>query len=159
MWKCKGCSETNEDSSGRCWYCGTGKDGSPPPKDFRRNSAVTSHTDCPQPPVAGSKSQEYRYNDAYLVAKALWTFGEAIKYIGLGLGAIILIAAVIIAAKGGGALVFVCGVLLGLIVAIPICILGVLLTAQAQVLRATLDTAVHTSPFLTKEGMARAMYL
>lgn len=39
MWKCKGCAETNDDSFDSCWKCGTGKDGSPPPKSFAVESA------------------------------------------------------------------------------------------------------------------------
>lgn len=51
------------------------------------------------------------------------------------------------------------GIILGAIIAIPIYVLGVLVSALAQVLKATLDTAVHSSPFLTKEDMAKVMSL
>ena len=52
---------------------------------------------------------------------------------------------------------FFSGLLLGIVVAIPIFILGVLVGAQAQVVMAALDTAVHTSPFLTNDDKERVM--
>jgi len=63
----------------------------------------------------------------------------------------------IIASSQNGILYFFAGLLLGVVVAVPIFVLGVLVAAQGQVLKATLDTAVHSSPFLTKEEMARVM--
>jgi hypothetical protein len=102
-------------------------------------------------------SVETRYADAYVVARAIAAIGSTIKVIGICLGILILIAG---AAVGSEAkMLFVGGLFLGAIVAIPIYILGVLVSAQAEVLKATLDTAVHTSPFLTKENMARVMSL
>lgn len=101
-----------------------------------------------------------RYRDAYLVARAVATIGAAVKFIGIGLGVLIVFAAVFIGSQSrSGDQFFVGGVLLGVIVAIPIYVLGVLVSAQAQVLKATLDAAVHTSPFLKKEDMARVMSL
>ena len=79
--------------------------------------------------------------------------------VGLCLGALIVIVAIIAATQStsSGAEMFFSGLLLGIVVAIPIFILGVLVGAQAQVVMAALDTAVHTSPFLTNDDKERVM--
>ncbi len=101
-----------------------------------------------------------RYRDAYLVASAVAAIGVAVKAIGIILGLLIMCAGLLAGIHGDGAPQFIFGgLLLGAIVAIPIFVLGVLVSAQAQVLKATLDTAVHSSPFLKKEDMARVMSL
>ena len=51
------------------------------------------------------------------------------------------------------------GAILGIIVAVPIFILGVLVSAQGQILKATLDTAVNSSQLLTKDEMQQIMSL
>jgi len=80
--------------------------------------------------------------------------------VAIGLGVLIALAAVVLGSAGGkGAEAFFAGLLLGAVAAIPIYILGVLVSAQGEVLKATLDTAVHGSPFLKKEDMARVMSL
>ena len=104
-------------------------------------------------------SVESRYRDAYLVSSAVAAIGAAVKIIGVVLGLLILLAGVISGMQSSSVAVTFGGVLLGAVVAIPIFVLGVLVSAQAQVLKATLDTAVHSSPFLTKENMARVMSL
>ena len=99
-----------------------------------------------------------RYRDAYLVAKTTSAIGIAVKVIGIILGVLVGIVGIVAGVQHEGAPQFILGgVLLGFIVALPLWVLGVLVCAQAQVLKATLDTAVHSSPFLTKEEMAKAM--
>jgi hypothetical protein len=53
MWKCPKCSEPVEDSFDSCWNCGTGKDGSPPPKGFGAVQPEDSaeHSEHPMPTV------------------------------------------------------------------------------------------------------------
>lgn len=113
-----------------------------------------------RPPLtSGTSWQTHRYRDAYLVAKTLTAFGGLIKALGLCLGALIVIVAIIAATQStsSGAEMFFSGLLLGIVVAIPIFILGVLVGVQAQVVMAALDTAVHTSPFLTNDDKERVM--
>jgi hypothetical protein len=101
-----------------------------------------------------------RYRDAYLVASAVAAIGVAVKVIGIILGLLTMCAGLLAGIHDNGSPQFIIGgLLLGAIVAIPIFVLGVLVSAQAQVLKATLDTAVHSSPFLKKEDMARVMSL
>ncbi len=42
---------------------------------------------------------------------------------------------------------------------VPLCVLGVLVSAQGQILKAALDVAVQASPFLEKEEIARIISL
>lgn len=110
--------------------------------------------------AGGSNPVRNRYRDAYLVARATAAIGAVVKAVGIGLGCLIAIVAVIMGSQtGGGPQFFFGGLLLGVIVGIPIYVLGVLVSAHAQVLKATLDTAVHSSPFLTKDEMARVTSL
>jgi hypothetical protein len=101
-----------------------------------------------------------RYGKAYIVAGAVSATGVAVKAIGVILGVLAMGAGLLVGIQNEGSSHYMLGgVLLGAIVAIPIFVLGVLVCAQAEVLKATLDTAVHSSPFLTKEDMAKVMLL
>ena len=129
-------------------------------------SALPPEAKQTTPPVSDSlgPSACRRYQDAYLVARTTVTIGAAVKVVGIVLGLLIVLAAVILGNILGNQLEktlqsFVCGVLLGAVVGIPIYVLGVLVSAHGQVLKATLDTAVHGSPFLKQEDMARVMSL
>ena len=84
------------------------------------------------------------------------------KAIGIVLGLFIAIAGLIIGSQAGAeqsVRFFVGGFFLGVVVAVPLYVLGVLVSAQGQVLKPTIDTAVHGSPFLGKEDMAKIMSL
>lgn len=96
-----------------------------------------------------------RYRDAYLVAKATATIGKVIKGIGILVAAFGLAAVLQSRSTGAGLVTLLVPALVG---AIPYCV-GVLVAAQGQILLATLDTAVNSSPFLTNEDKAKAMSL
>jgi hypothetical protein len=101
-----------------------------------------------------------RYQDAYLVARTTTGIGALVKVIGIALGVLILLALVIVGSQTDKVLQsFGAGLLAGAVVAVPLYVLGVLVSAVGQNLKATLDTAVHGSPFLMKEDMARIMSL
>lgn len=103
-----------------------------------------------------------RYRDAYLVARAITAWGVFIKVFGV-LGGVALVAAFIALAMGlrdeqAGAAV-VAGVVLGGGFAAFFYLLGVIVAAQGQVLKASLDGAVHTSPFLNDDERAATISL
>jgi len=101
-----------------------------------------------------------RYKDAYLVARATDGIGGVVKFIGALLGIIIVIAGFVVGSQGRDNTMFVVGsFILAAIVTIPFYVLGVLVSAHGQVLKASLDEAVHTSPFLTDHQRASAMSL
>jgi hypothetical protein len=102
-----------------------------------------------------------RYSDAYLVSSVTDGFGKLIKGIGLLLGGILVLAGFGLISQGrlGDATVAL-GVLtlaLGVISGLWFYMVGVLVSANAQVLKASLDSAVNTSPFLTNEHRAKIM--
>lgn len=100
-----------------------------------------------------------RYGDAYTVARTIIALGSTVKIIAYVIGGMLALSGVgiwlsgssTVAGVGQGAFA------LGLIVGVMIFILGVLVTAVGQILRATLDTAVNTSPLLEKNDVAKIM--
>jgi hypothetical protein len=99
-----------------------------------------------------------RYSDAYLVAQTIVEIGDMVKKSAIGLFICILLAAFYSFTSD----VKIFGlplIIMAFAVAIPIYVLGILVSAQGQILKATLDTAVTNSPFLTKEEMAKTMSL
>ena len=100
----------------------------------------------------------WRYNDAYLIARTITAFGAVVKVIAFGIGGAILLIFFLLACSWGGAF-GVGGIVVGAIVGIAIYVLGIRVAAQGQILKATLDTAVNTSPLLTKDEMRQIMSL
>jgi hypothetical protein len=100
-----------------------------------------------------------RYTDAYRIAKAIAAVGETIKIVAIIAGALMLLVGFGGASSffGGASILF--GLFLGVIVGGGGFILGILLSAQGQVLKATLDTAVNSSPFLENIQRAEIMSL
>lgn len=111
-----------------------------------------------------------RYTDAYHMAKVLVRLGATLKILAIALGGgiaavsglIVLVSLAginrspaAIAGIGLGAIGFFVGILIGVL----IFLFGVHLSAQGQLLRATLDTAVNSSPFLTDTEKSQAMSL
>ncbi|MBI1924717.1 hypothetical protein HYR99_10740 [Candidatus Poribacteria bacterium] len=98
-----------------------------------------------------------RYRDAYRLARVMVGFGNFIKGIGVMI-AILIALGVFIAANKADVMIW-GGVLLALFVGLLFYILEVLVSAQGQILKASLDSAVNTSPFLTNEHRAKIMSL
>jgi len=110
-------------------------------------------------PASPITSVERRYRDAYLVASAVAAIGAAVKIAGIILGLLIIMGGFLTGLQSGSIVLGLFGVLIGAVAAIIIFVLGVFVSAQAQILKATLDSAVHSSPFLTKDDMAKVMSL
>jgi hypothetical protein len=104
-----------------------------------------------------------RYKDAYLVARALDGYGTLVKVLGfVGAGMLLLYGASWVNNGRLGDASFAFGVVCivaGLFMAVLFYFAGVLVSAQGQILNATLDSAVNGSPFLTDEHRARIMSL
>ena len=100
-----------------------------------------------------------RYSNAYRVAKAITTMAEAVKIIAIVAGVILFLLGM----SGASSMMGVASLILGVIAAVIVggggFILSVLISAQGQVLKATLDTAVNTCPFLQNEQRAEIMHL
>jgi hypothetical protein len=104
-----------------------------------------------------------RYRDAYLVARALDGYGTLVKVMGFVGAAILFLYGVSWLNNGRlGDASFAFGVVCilgGLFVAALSYFAGVLVSAQGQILKAALDSAVNGSPFLRNEDRARIMSL
>jgi hypothetical protein len=60
---------------------------------------------------------------------------------------------------GASFVVLIVGVLYGGIVFLFFYVVGVIVSAQGQILKAGLDTSVHTSPFVSNDDKAKIMSL
>ncbi len=161
MWKCKKCGEEIEDTFDSCWKCSTPDDGSSPRLPSSSALTALSSRSEQRTPSSSSSLVTKRYSDAYLVARTITDIGVLVKRIALILGGgIVLIALVSLSQGSKESIIYaVMGIVLAFVVAIPLYVLGILVAAQGEILKATLDTAVTNSPFLKKEEMAKVMSL
>jgi hypothetical protein len=155
MWICPKCKEECEESFDSCWNCSTGRDGAPSAEPLKEKVGMASS----QP--SGSKGSRQklmsRYADSYLVARTITAFGAIVKFIAFIIGGGIILVSIIIGSQSTPYILG--GILLAVIVGFPVYVLGVLVAAQGQILKATLDTAVNSSPLLTKDEMRQIMSL
>ncbi len=166
MWNCQKCREECEDTFDSCWNCGTGRDGSLPTEAFTAQEQADSTAVLPDSysparsegqAKRGNRSIVSRYTDAYLTARTITAVGTTVKFIAFIIsGCIVLMGFV---AGSQSAQFILGGIILGAIIGIPIYVLGILVSAQGQILKATLDTAVNSSALLTKDEMRKMMSL
>jgi hypothetical protein len=98
-----------------------------------------------------------RYTDAYRVASAIIAFGTIVKVTGALVALSIALAGFASADGPFGSSALIGGVLVAVITGFVFWIVGVFVTAQGQLLRASLDTAVNSSPLLSNIEKARIM--
>lgn len=98
-------------------------------------------------------SVEIRYMNAYRVATVIINLGVVVQIAG---GALAVLALVVSLAPGSLAIAAFGG-LSGIAIGIVFGLFGMFIRAQGELLRATLDTAVNSSPFLTTDQKATAM--
>lgn len=145
--------------SGRTWTLVSGADGldlvegrvMPPTQDFGASSDLKSKSDA-----------MHRYSDAYLTASFIIGVGSFIQVVGIIFGLISAIPSFVGAANERGGDVFffaMIGIGCILVFGFGFYITGVIAKAVGQILRATLDSAVHTSPFLNTEEKALVLKL
>lgn len=144
---------------------GAGGTGNLPPSGFQQTRTPQTH------PL---QTLVKRYKDAYRVANTINIFGGLSKITGILLALVIsgisVFLGFLLAATGRGAplgqadftlilgtIVGFIGVVIGLVFGAMFFILGVLISALGQNLMATLDAAVHTSPFLSPDLKMQAM--
>jgi ribosomal protein L40E len=116
---------------------------------------------------AGTSSQASavmkRYKDAYIVARVTNGFGGMIKAIGIIIGGLLALVGFMVASNGGPrdlmSILGIAGIVVGIIAGAWFYIVGVLVSAQGQILKASLDSAVNNSPFLTNKHRAKIMSL
>ncbi|MFN2453016.1 MAG: hypothetical protein ABR577_02220 [Pyrinomonadaceae bacterium] len=122
------------------------------------NSQATIAPESPEVPLL-----KKRYNDAYLVARVTDGFGGMIKGIGIMVAILLVFIGLVFIGNGrAGDATFAMGIVaitFGIFVGILFYLLGVLVSAQGQILKASLDSAVNNSPFLTNTHRAEIMSL
>jgi hypothetical protein len=116
---------------------------------------MTATGTAPAPASPQSQAVRQRYKDAYRVAGAVSGAGTAIKVIGIMLGVLVALLGVVTSSPA----VMFPAILVAIAVAVIFFVFGTLISAQGQVLKANLDTAVNTSPFLSNEHRAQIMSL
>jgi uncharacterized membrane protein YoaK (UPF0700 family) len=102
-----------------------------------------------------------RYEDAYIYGRATVGVGSFIKGVGILLGILLFLIGF-----GTGSIIrsspivsLIAGVIMGGIVGVFFFVWGILVSAVGQILKASLDGAVNSSPFLTNEHKAKIMSL
>lgn len=166
MWRCRGCKETIDEEFDACWRCGT----------ERGKTTASSHHILPTEPLlsnglprsqvlsnaSGSRESEIvqaltrRYRDAYRSAHWLIQLGGLIKIAAIVL--VVAISALSMVASDVLSFAGPVGVIVGILMFVPIYILGVLTSGQGQTNLATLDTAVNTSRHLSKDDVAALLF-
>jgi hypothetical protein len=187
MWKCQRCGKQNQPNRQHCWHCGTKDDGTPPdnPSIFAlpSDSRLSAAADVLRPGVAesadslpgssntaaadsASDSREVRnllnrYWDAYTLARITVGAGEVVKVAGIVIGVVMLLAFMFLAAlvNEGKPVVFIVGLIAGTYVAGQFYLFGMIIAAQGQILKASLDSAVNSSTFLNNTHRAKIMSL
>jgi len=107
----------------------------------------------------------FRYRDAYFLARVTTDFGSAIKILGIIIAVVIALLGIVGSGSAGrtaneySAVVVIGSLVFGTIVGLFFYFVGILVSAQGQILKATLDSAVNTSPFLSSENRAKIMSL
>jgi hypothetical protein len=113
-------------------------------------------------PVELSNRAAARYVDGYRVAKSIVRVGTIIKVLGVIAGILVVVAGLIGAANTGGSTsdtLALTSIITGISVWFGSFIAGVVVSALGQQLKANLDSAIHSSPFLDADAKARVMDL
>ena len=100
-----------------------------------------------------AKTLKTRYLDAYRAARLTCGFGTLIKVMGIILGVLIFFSSSEIGGSSGAVGGLVVGGAIGLL---SFCF-GLMVSALGQILKAALDSAVNSSPFLTHAEQATIM--
>ena len=131
--------------------------------EIRNSPAVTHASPTSTAPVQKPdiiEAVKRRYADAYIVARTVDGFGLSIKVVGIVIGVIITLVSFAAGSKGGVGIVFTfIGITFAGTITTILYILGTLASAQGQILKATLDSAVNSSTFLTDRNRAEVMSL
>ena len=98
-----------------------------------------------------------RYDQGYRVAESNISFGAFVKAVGVLAAAVTIVGTIAFSGRSPDALLL--GGFLAVTSGLALYSLGAILCAQGQMLRATLDAAANSSPFLTTAAKAKLMSL
>jgi hypothetical protein len=170
-WVCPTCGTSVDGDIGVCWKCrqagrpdsvradipSASGDLVEAEADEQRTSTLF---DASELPPQENASILRRYQDGYRVAKLINGFGHTCKVVGIILGGLIVLGCAMAASESSFAAVTVpIGLVVGSILGFIGWAVGVMISALGQIVKATLDTAVNSSPFLSNEERAQIMSL
>lgn len=118
---------------------------------YQEKSGVAEHTPL------GPNAILTRYDSAYKVAKSIIGHGEAVKVSGIVLGVIIVVISLVVGIIDKNFLYLISGGVLAAIVGMVLNASGTILMAQGQILLASLDSAVNTSPLINNSQKSKIM--
>lgn len=160
---CPNCGKQADTNFKYCEHCAADL------SQFRQPPQPISQAPTNADESSEAKSLKKRYKDAYRVARITTGVGSTIKGVGALLGILIFLGVFALAAgqrnvygvRGGDIQVIslIVATIFGGTVWLVFFIWGVLVSAQGQILKASLDGAVNGSPFLTNEQRATIMSL
>jgi hypothetical protein len=168
---CPNCSNPIDSTTRFCPYCNA------PVEDYVAASRSGIDTTAATVDATGRSTIVTRYVDLYRTARTMTGLGTTVKTIGLVAAAVIFLFWFIVgiaaasetsnapfaAKSSAGTAGFFVSTIIGVIFAALVgglfFLLGVLISAQGQLLMAGADSAVYASPFLTDEERAAAMSL
>jgi hypothetical protein len=160
---CTRCGHQVSTTAPRCPGCGEARFQS-------SNPAAQSGSDVPTQALAEADEQQQsvistdsietsallkRYRDAYSVAGVIVGFGRIIKTVGLIVAALAILAG--LAAESP--IYLLAGLFFAVFIGGIFYLLGVIVSAQGQIFKGSLDTAINTSPFLLNTHRAEIMCL
>jgi hypothetical protein len=160
-WRCPDCGVALENGETVCDCSGgnpadpfwaAGAESVPATSTSTRQAVIASRTP--------SDSVGRRYSDAYAIARTVISLGGVVKILAYVIGGLIALAGIVAAAQTNASLgsgTAAAGLIGGATAGVPIFVLGVLVSAVGQILRATLDTAVNTSPLLSQDDVRKIM--
>src|SRR6185503_2541521 len=143
MWKCHRCGEEVEDNFDVCWNCQAGRDGSLPEGNVAPPEQKTINARKAASKVSSEvASLTKRYTDAYRVARAVAGFGSIIKVIGIVIAIVLVLIGFMVASQSGPgnpiSSLGIMGIVVGVLSGALFYVIGVLVSAQGQILKASL---------------------
>lgn len=167
--RCSKCGIESAATAELCYYCGASlhgvQDASTPAVEERAAAAPGIGFPAPAMPFVGAvnsagTSLTRRYTDAYAVSRTVIGLGSTVKVFGYVIGGAIALLGLVSASQAQsslGAVAVLSGFFSGAATAASLFVAGVLVSALGQILAATLDTAVNTSPLLSQDEMRQIM--
>lgn len=150
--KCGNRIRFNDEQLGKCRACGE------PISGMHAHSVSASVVGANSASSKARANAALRYHDAYLVARVTDGIGGVVKIVGFIIGAAIAFAGFKMGSTNDENNSLIVGsIILAAVITVPFYVLGVLVSTLAQSLKALLDAAVHTSPFLTDADKASVM--
>jgi len=173
--RCKTCGTATVKEAKFCPVCGASTTAEkrssqplPPPQPFTPPSKSVAPAPIPPPPEHNqaiseryAKSVMRRYRDAYWSARFTVIVGQLVKLLGvlLGIGIGALMSQLFNSNSAPQSPSDEISIASGFVVFVFFFIIGIIICAQGQKLKAQLDSAVYASPFITDEQRANVMSL